>query len=88
MLVYISLFRMPQIDVALFLPMVYGLCMMGIVFYGVALVYIVFSFVANIKMFYNSFQKIQLIEKVLKCIMSVYIKTNKKSLNREVNLKN
>jgi hypothetical protein len=56
----------PQIDVAVFLPIVFSLCVMGIVFYGFGLVYVLFKFVSRIKMYFNGFHKIQQFEKVLK----------------------
>ena len=56
---------MPQVDSAIFLPVVLSLIKGCSVCYAILFVYLFYPFVSTIKVVYNFFEKVQLLKDIL-----------------------
>jgi len=56
---------MPQVDGAIFLPVILSLVKGCVVCYGILFVYLFYPFVSSIKVAYNFFSKIQVLKNIL-----------------------
>ena len=56
---------MPQVDMTLYLPIIFSLVKWSSVFYIILLVFLFYPFVSQIKVIYNFFAKIRQIKEIL-----------------------